>query len=415
MTSHHDQNGAGAGWRRRIFRLREGQRSIDWYLRLLVISALAPAFAFSAYLLWETLQQGLIDTAARAAIRTAIIGGTSLLLISLLCAYAISRRLRGAIAALAKQAEALGRGETLAPIDTPIRELGIVAAALSAAEAGLRERARQRDEADDALRLHQAQFQAILDHAPVLVFVKDLAGTYTFVNHAAETWAGARIRPAVGQSARDIMSKEGADEVAQADARVIATKAPLQREMTIETPIGQRIMLSVKFPLLDAANSVAAVGTIVTDITERKHADAQLSQAQRMEAVGQLTGGVAHDFNNMLTAILLNADVLATSVQDESLRQLAEAMRRAAEHGADLTRRLLAFGRRQTLLPRPTDINELLNDMVPLMQRTLGEHIEIKLARGVDLRPPPSTAGNWRARCSTSRSMPAMRCRTVRG
>jgi CheY-like chemotaxis protein len=79
--------------------------------------------------------------------------------------------------------------------------------------------------------------------------------------------------------------------------------------------------------------------------------------------------------------------VLATQIQDDSLRQLAEAMRRAAEHGADLTRRLLAFGRRQTLLPRPTDINELLSDMVPLMERTLGEHIEIKLARGTDLWP----------------------------
>src|SRR5262249_56197864 len=101
------------------------------------------------------------------------------------------------------------------------------------------------DAGGEGLGLDQAQFQAILDHAPVLVFVKDLAGNYTFVNHAAETWAGARIKPTVGQSARDIMSKAGADEVAQADARVIATKAPLQREMTIETPIGQRIMLSV--------------------------------------------------------------------------------------------------------------------------------------------------------------------------
>jgi PAS domain S-box-containing protein len=339
------------------------------------------------WLVAETVQQGLIDAAARAAIRNAVIGGAGLLLLSLLCAYAISRALRVPIGALAKQAEALGRGEKLPPIDTPIHEIGIVAAALSAAEADLRERARQRDEADRALRLNQAQFQAILDHAPVLVFVKDLAGNYTFVNRAAETWAGASVRPAVGQTARDIMSKEGADEVAQADAKVVATKAPLQREMALETPIGRRTMLSVKFPLLDAANSVSAVGTIVTDVTDQKHAEAQLSQAQRMEAVGQLTGGVAHDFNNMLTAILLNADVLATHVQDDGLRQLAEAMRRAAEHGADLTRRLLAFGRRQTLLPRPTDINELLADMVPLMERTLGEHIEIKLARGADLWP----------------------------
>ena len=334
-----------------------------------------------------TVQQGLIDAAARAAIRDTVIGGISLLLLSLLCAYAISRRLRVPIEALARQAGALGRGEKLAPIDTPIREIGVVTAALSAAEAGLRERARQRDEADAALRINQAQFQAIMDHAPVFVFVKDLAGNYTFVNRAAETWVGASITPAVGQTVRDIMSKEGADEVELTDAKVIATKAPVQREMTIETPTGRRTMLSVKFPLLDATNSVSAIGTIVTDITDRKHAEAQLSQAQRMEAVGQLTGGVAHDFNNMLTAILLNADLLATEIQDDGLRQLAEAMCRAAEHGAELTRRLLAFGRRQTLLSRPTDINELLSDMVPLMERTLGEHIEIKLARGADLWP----------------------------
>ena len=334
-----------------------------------------------------TVQQGLIDATARAAIRNAVIGGISLLLLSLLCAYAISRRLRVPIEALAKQAEALGRGEKLAPIDTPIREIGVVTAALSAAEASLRERARQRDEADAALRINQAQFQAIMDHSPVLVLVKDLAGNYTFVNRVAETWVGASITPAVGRTVRDIMSKEGADEVALADAKVIATKAPLQREMTIETPTGRRTMLSVKFPLLDATNSVSAIGTIVTDITDRKHAEAQLSQAQRMEAVGKLTGGVAHDFNNMLTTIVLNADVLATRIENDSLRQLAEGMRRAAEHGAELTGRLLAFGRRQTLMPRPTDINELLSDMLPLMKRTLGEHIEIKLARAADLWP----------------------------
>ena len=146
-------------------------------------------------------------------------------------------------------------------------------------------------------------------------------------------------------------------------------------------------MLSVKFPLIDDSGSVSAIGTIATDITDQKHAEGRLAQAQRMEAVGQLTGGVAHDFNNMLTAILLNADVLATQIQNDGLRQLAVAMRHAAEHGADLTRRLLAFGRRQTLEAQPTDINELLCDMEPLMQRTLGEHIEIAFLRGSDLWP----------------------------
>ena len=176
-----------------------------------------------------------------------------------------------------------------------------------------------------------------------------------------------------------MMAKEGADNVELADRKVVETKTPLQRELTVETPTGRRTMLSVKFPLIDSTGAVSAVGTIVTDVTDQKRAEDRLAQAQRMEAIGQLTGGVAHDFNNMLTAILLNADVLATQIQNDSLRQLAVAMRHAAEHGADLTRRLLAFGRRQTLEPRPTDINELLRDMEPLMQRTLGEHIEIEL------------------------------------
>ena len=135
-----------------------------------------------------------------------MIAGVGLLLLSLLCAYAISRRLRVPIEALAKQAGALGRGEKLAPIDTPIREIGLVTAALSAAEAGLR-RARQRDEADAALRINQAQFQAIMDHAPVLVLVKDLAGT-TRSSTALPNLGGRQHTPAVGKTAHDILSKE---------------------------------------------------------------------------------------------------------------------------------------------------------------------------------------------------------------
>jgi nitrogen-specific signal transduction histidine kinase/ActR/RegA family two-component response regulator len=115
----------------------------------------------------------------------------------------------------------------------------------------------------------------------------------------------------------------------------------------------------------------------MADITKQKRAELQLSQAQRIEAVGQLTGGIAHDFNNLLTSILLNADVLASVIEDTDTRSLAEAIRTAAERGADLTRRLLAFGRRQMLEPRPTNIKELLDGMEQLLHRSLGEHIQI--------------------------------------
>jgi PAS domain S-box-containing protein len=245
----------------------------------------------------------------------------------------------------------------------------------------------ERDQADAALRTSQSQFQAIMDHTPVYVFVKDLEGRFTFINRAAERWTAERTKPRLGMTPQDFLSERAAKEVSAADRKVIATKAPVQRELVMESPHGRRTLVSVKFPMIDATGAMSGVATIVTDITDQKHAETQLAQAQRMEAIGQLTGGIAHDFNNMLTAILLNAEVLATQVQNESLRQLAEAMRLAAEHGADLTARLLAFGRRQTLVPKPTDVNALLDDMAPLLQRTLGEHIEIKLLRGADLWP----------------------------
>jgi PAS domain S-box-containing protein len=243
----------------------------------------------------------------------------------------------------------------------------------------------ERDEATVGLRASQAQFQAIMDHTPVIVLVKDLEGHYTFVNRAAEQWVGAVTKPAVGKTSYDIMHHDLAEQADAVDRQVSATNSPIQREWTLQTPAGRRTMLSVKFPLTNDAGNVEAVGTIAADVTDRKNAEAQLAHAQRMEAIGQLTGGVAHDFNNMLTAILLNADVLATQLHSDSLRPLAEAMRLAAERGAELTGRLLAFGRRQTLAPQPTDVNELLAGMEPLMHRTLGEHIEIKLMCGSDV------------------------------
>jgi signal transduction histidine kinase/ActR/RegA family two-component response regulator len=154
--------------------------------------------------------------------------------------------------------------------------------------------------------------------------------------------------------------------------------------MVVPKPHGPRNTFNVKFPVYDREGAVVSVGTILVDITEQKRIETQVIQAQRIEALGQLTGGIAHDFNNLLTSITLNADVLAT-VLDDQLRPLAEAVRMAAERGADLTRRLLAFGRRQMLEPRPTDIRALLAGMEALMHRTLGAHIMIKTEHTGDL------------------------------
>ena len=115
--------------------------------------------------------------------------------------------------------------------------------------------------------------------------------------------------------------------------------------------------------------------------------EVQLRQAQKLEAVGQLTGGVAHDFNNLLTVILGNAELLADELRDrEHLRQLAEMTATAAERGAELTSRLLAFSRKQPLQPRVLDIGaQLSNGLEGLLRRTLTETIDLRIERPDDL------------------------------
>ncbi len=137
----------------------------------------------------------------------------------------------------------------------------------------------------------------------------------------------------------------------------------------------------------DAGKAIRMSGT-VQDITERKRAEAQLQQAQKMEVIGNLTGGIAHDFNNLLTVILGNLQLLDRSVEgDERLLKRVQAATNATLRGADLTKRLLAFSRRQVLEPKLVKLNDLVMGVHELLGRTLGEAIEIKTIVAKDLWP----------------------------
>ncbi|MBL8307085.1 MAG: response regulator, partial [Rubrivivax sp.] len=129
-----------------------------------------------------------------------------------------------------------------------------------------------------------------------------------------------------------------------------------------------------------AAESLQAQRSDIAQLNDR------LLQAQRLEAVGQLTGGVAHDFNNLLTVVLGNAELLAELTAGDAQKQpLALMIVQAAQRGGSLTRQLLAFARRQTLAPNAVDVNALVAGLDPLLRRTLGEHIEIEFVRGAGL------------------------------
>ncbi|WP_017302069.1 PAS domain-containing protein [Nodosilinea nodulosa] len=124
------------------------------------------------------------------------------------------------------------------------------------------------------------------------------------------------------------------------------------------------------------------------NLTEQKNLEAQLMQSQKMEAIGQLTGGMAHDFNNLLTVILGNAELLVEELGPQpQLQSLADMIGNAAQRGADLTQRLLSFASPQSLAPQPVDVNQLIAHMHGLLRRTLGEQIEVHCSYNAHLWP----------------------------
>jgi PAS domain S-box-containing protein len=143
--------------------------------------------------------------------------------------------------------------------------------------------------------------------------------------------------------------------------------------------------ISIRFASISGESVILAT---VRDITERQTVEAQLRQAQKMEAIGNLTGGMAHDFNNLLGVIVGNLGLVQEQLgKDEDLGEMVGEALDAAWRGADLTRRLLAFARRQPLRPMRVDINELVSDTVRLLRRLLGEDIEVSLNLGPELWP----------------------------
>ncbi|MDB5985774.1 MAG: hybrid sensor histidine kinase/response regulator [Nevskia sp.] len=205
-----------------------------------------------------------------------------------------------------------------------------------------------------------------------------------FVNDAFERRTGYRREDVIGKSPRLLQGPATQRDELDRVGAALKRRQPVRAELINYTRSGEPFWLEMDIvPITDDSGGCTHWVAVERDITERKRTEENRRQSQQLEALGQLTGGVAHDFNNLLTVIQGNAELLSEQLRSQPpQRKLAEQIGQAAQRSADLTRRLLAFARKQLLAPRAVNLNHLLTEMEPLLRRTLGGHIEIELVCG---------------------------------
>jgi PAS domain S-box-containing protein len=228
----------------------------------------------------------------------------------------------------------------------------------------------------------EKRFRAIFDTAFQLTWLLDLEGRIIVANHTAlqaidaSDAAGTPVWQSPWWSATPAEAERLRSEFARAAAGEFVRYEP---ELLLPNGSSHVYDFSLK-PFTDASGQITRVIAEGRDVTELKRTTAALLQSQKMEAIGQLTGGVAHDFNNLLMAILGNLDLLRKRIpNDERLQRLIEGAMQGAKRGASLTQRLLAFARRQELHAEPVDAAALIRDIDELLQRSVGPRIEVLL------------------------------------
>jgi PAS domain S-box-containing protein len=248
----------------------------------------------------------------------------------------------------------------------------------------------ERERVERVLRESAARLGAVVDIAVDGVILIDAQGLIMKFNPACERLFKYRADEVAGRNVRMLMPAPYRAEhdgylknyLTSGDKKIIG----IGREVVGQRKDGSTFPMDLSVGEAMQDGESIFVG-IIHDLTDRKRTEEQLIQAQKMEAVGQLSGGIAHDFNNLLTVIVGNAEYLAEQLTArEDLRRLADDICSAGERGAELTQRLLAFSRKQTLRPVETECNKLLDSMHKLLRRTLREDIEIRTDLDPELR-----------------------------
>jgi PAS domain S-box-containing protein len=276
----------------------------------------------------------------------------------------------------------------------------------------------ERHLAAEALRESEERFRLIADSAPVPMWVSRLDRTRSFVNRAYVEFLGIGYKEAITFDWRTVLHPEDAPRIV---AESIAGEASLESFELLGRyrsnnewrwirsvsqprwgPTGEHIgFIGVAHDITElklaeaalregnetlekrvaerTADLSAALDRLQAEVGERLKAEEALRQAQKMEAVGQLTGGIAHDFNNLLTPIMGGLEIIASRVEDPRLKRMADSALESSRRGAKLTSQLLAFSRIQRISMAPVAVNDVIGNMRTLMRHTIGSEVAIEV------------------------------------
>ncbi|MBM1169648.1 MHYT domain-containing protein [Microvirga arabica] len=231
-----------------------------------------------------------------------------------------------------------------------------------------------------ALRASEEQYRTLYKKTPLPLHSVNEAG---IIEHVSEAWLdllGYRREEVVGRPITDFMTEDAIQRRSELWPKLLRDGVFKDAEYRLITKSGAvlDVLFSGRVERDGDGRFLHVLGGVV-DVTARKKAEEALRHAQKLEAVGQLTGGVAHDFNNLLAVVLGNLELLRKRVPDDpKITRLLDSAIQGAQRGAALTQRMLAFARRQDLKPEPVDLPDLVKDMADLLQQSTGSLVRIE-------------------------------------
>lgn len=243
----------------------------------------------------------------------------------------------------------------------------------------------EKRQAEEKLRDSEKRFRTIFESAQDAIFLKDRDLKYTLVNPVMERLYGLPAEDFIGNTDAQLFGTEQRSASGKSELRVLQGDI-VEEDDALRVGGAEKVFHNIKVPLSDGSGEFVGLCGFARDVTATRQLEDQLLQAQKMEAIGTLAGGISHDFNNMLQAILGYSQMLLLTKRrsDADYSKLRE-IEKAAQRATDLTQQLLTIGRKVEIEPRPLDVNQVVRQVEKLLKRTIPKMIGIEMRLAQDI------------------------------